>query len=630
MKNNEQLQQLLKFTPSRWLVLFIDFLFTFICFPLAILLRFEFNVPQIEWLIFKEAVPVIIILLLVSFKIGTPYAGLLRYTGITEVRRLFFTLLAFASALFLANAIRYFLIDEKFVLPSSVIVISFLFSFFSLSAYRFSIRLFFIQAQVQGESKINAAIYGAGEGAFLAKRTIEKDAQNQLSIKAFFDSDKKKVKKRLEGIDVFHHKDLVKVIEAKKIKKLIFSVQKPDKQLEKEVKKICFDYGVSLLKVPPADQWINGELSSAQIREIKIEDLLGREKVYIHNDKFNTEYANKTVMVTGGAGSIGSEICRQLLENKVGKLIILDQAESPLYELQNELLKAGLNNFEIAIADVSSKHRIRKAFVKFKPQIIFHAAAYKHVPLMEENPAEALRVNLYGTRTLADLSVEYGVEKFVFISTDKAVNPTNVMGASKRAAEMYVQSLSNSSNTNFITTRFGNVLGSNGSVVPLFRKQIENGGPITVTHPDITRFFMTIPEAVHLVLHASILGKGGEIFLFDMGESVKISTLAKKMISLAGLELDKDITIEYTGLRPGEKLFEELLANEENTLPTPHEKIMIGKNLKADAEMVTQLVNSICDSIDNQNNEELIKLLKSLVKEYKSQNSEYEKLDAGR
>jgi FlaA1/EpsC-like NDP-sugar epimerase len=383
------------------------------------------------------------------------------------------------------------------------------------------------------------------------------------------------------------------------------------------------------LNVPPVSNWINGELSFKQIKKVQIEELLERDAIQLDIDIIINQLNNKTILVTGAAGSIGSEIVRQVIKFNPKKIILLDQAESPLYEMEMELHdKYKQQQYEIVMGDIRNKDRMENVFKTFAPSIVFHAAAYKHVPMMENNPSESIFTNVLGSKNLADLSVQYKVEKFVMVSTDKAVNPTNVMGASKRIAEIYTQSLNKNSTTKFITTRFGNVLGSNGSVIPRFRQQIETGGPITITHPDITRFFMTIPEACQLVLEAGAMGKGGEIFIFDMGESVKIVDLAKKMIKLSGLILDKDISIIYTGLRPGEKLYEELLANEENTIPTHHKQILIAKVKEYDFETISSSINELINLFDQQNNKSIVKKMKELVPEFKSNNSIYEELDA--
>ncbi|MBQ4230536.1 MAG: polysaccharide biosynthesis protein, partial [Salinivirgaceae bacterium] len=345
-------------------------------------------------------------------------------------------------------------------------------------------------------------------------------------------------------------------------------------------------------------------------------------------NKIQGQIKDKTMLVTGAAGSIGSEIVRQLIKFEPRNIVLFDQAETPMYDIEMELRDTcSASNITIVIGDITDHQRVEEVFAEFKPEIVYHAAAYKHVPMMENNPVEAVRNNVIGTRLIADMAVKYGVKRFVMVSTDKAVNPTNVMGASKRIAEIYTQSLNGKSTTLFITTRFGNVLGSNGSVIPRFKKQIEEGGPITVTHPQITRYFMTIPEACQLVLEAGASGKGGEIFIFDMGKSVKIVDLAKKMIKLSGLELGRDIQITYTGLRPGEKLYEELLANKENTIPTPHPQIMVAKVREYDHDEANTKIDGFLPLIAEQDNFKVVKLMKEIVPEFLSQNSIYEELD---
>lgn len=391
------------------------------------------------------------------------------------------------------------------------------------------------------------------------------------------------------------------------------------------------DLGVKVKKVPSITRWISNDLKSKQIKQIKIEDLLGRDQIELENPFVKRKVTNKRILITGAAGSIGSEISRQLSSYDVERLILIDQAESDLYDLQQELYENNRRNFVTIVSDVRDCHRMEQIFKKYKPHRVFHAAAYKHVPLMEENPYEAVKINILGTKNIADLSLEYDIERFVMVSTDKAVNPTNVMGATKRVAEMYIGSLDKLNNkTKFTTTRFGNVLGSNGSVIPLFKRQIENGGPLTVTHKDITRYFMTIPEACSLVLEAGTMGVGGEIYIFDMGESVKIVDLAKRMISLSGLKYPNDIAIKFTGLRPGEKLYEELLANGENTKPTYNKKILIANHQHIDNEFIYYYMKELEKSVLEDSklvDSNLVSLLKSIVPEFISNNSIFESLD---
>ena len=374
--------------------------------------------------------------------------------------------------------------------------------------------------------------------------------------------------------------------------------------------------------------WIDGDLQANQIKQVNIDDLLNRQQILIDNPIVKKEVTDTIVLVTGAAGSIGSELSRQLASYSLQHLVLVDQAESALYDLQQELYQKGIYNFTALVADVRDKKRMREIFKEFQPQKVFHAAAYKHVPLMEDSPYEAIKINIFGTKNIADLAITYNVERFVMVSTDKAVNPTNVMGASKRVAEMYISCLSKQQQkTKFTTTRFGNVLGSNGSVIPLFKKQIEHGGPLTVTHKEITRYFMTIPEACRLVLEAGTMGVGGEIYIFDMGESVKIYEMAKRMISLSGLQYPEDIDIKITGLRPGEKLYEELLATGENTVNTYHEKIMIAKTQKINDRAILELIAELSTQKNKLSSSEIVKKLKVLVPEYISNNSKFEKLD---
>jgi FlaA1/EpsC-like NDP-sugar epimerase len=419
---------------------------------------------------------------------------------------------------------------------------------------------------------------------------------------------------------------LQKLITENDVSNLIVAIQKPNEDNRKHVVEACLSNKVTIQKVPNAKSWINGEFSAKQIAKINIEDLLGRKPIVLDEEKIKNELSGKVILVTGAAGSIGSGIVRRIVNYSPAKLILLDQAESDLYDLQQELLETEIK-LEVVIGDIRNFDRMKRLFDYFKPNYVFHAAAYKHVPLMENNPSEAVLTNINGTKNLVDLSLSYHVEKFVMISTDKAVNPTNVMGASKRIAEIYAQLRNQKGVTKFVTTRFGNVLGSNGSVIPLFQKQIEQGGPVTVTDERITRYFMTIPEACQLVLEAGAMGEGGEIFVFDMGESVRIIDLAHKMIQLSGLEVGKDIQIKITGLRPGEKLYEELLAAEENTIPTHHPQILKAKNRE---EINSRLIaiDELITLFEDQDNITIVKKMKEIVPEFISNNSDFEKLDA--
>jgi FlaA1/EpsC-like NDP-sugar epimerase len=503
----------------------------------------------------------------------------------------------------------------------------FLVSFAFAIGSRFIVKLFYLETIKNKNEEEGVLIYGAGVSGMVTKRTIENDTRNNQLIIGFLDDNLKLKGTRIEGVHVFHTDELEKIANSNPVKTLIIAIQQPNLERQKNIIDRCLELKISVQKVPNLKSWVNGEFSVKQFAKINIEDLLGRAPIQINNQSIQRELKDKVVLVTGAAGSIGSGLVREIASFKPAILILIDQAESALYDLQIELLTNFPSiHFEFIIGDICNEKRMQRIIAQFLPQVIFHAAAYKHVPLMEENPVEAVANNVVGTKVIATLAHDFKVEKFVMVSTDKAVNPTNVMGASKRIAELFVQSLNSKSETKFITTRFGNVLGSNGSVIPLFQRQIEMGGPVTVTDERITRFFMTIPEACQLVLEAGTMGNGGEIYVFDMGESVKIIDLAKKMISLSGLELGKDIEIKVTGLRPGEKLYEELLANEENTLPTYHSKILIAKTRDCD-EKQEQLLEELIALIPLQNNDSLVRKMKQLVVEYKSNNSIFEKLD---
>ncbi|NTW33471.1 MAG: polysaccharide biosynthesis protein, partial [Bacteroidetes bacterium] len=476
--------------------------------------------------------------------------------------------------------------------------------------------------------KTNVIIFGAGESGLITKRALERDAGMKYKVLAFIDDDVKKSGKMMEGINIYTPDKMEKLLETNTIAHVVISIKNINPERKKEISELCLQYNSKVLVVPPVERWINGELSFKQIKKIKIEDLLERDVIKLDKKEISKQLHDKVVLVTGASGSIGSEIVRQILKYSPKKIVLLDQAETPLFHIEIELLEEfRQSNFEVVVGDIRNMERMERTFDYFKPDIVYHAAAYKHVPLMENNPSEAIHTNVEGTKIIADLSLKYGVKKFVMISTDKAVRPTSVMGASKRIAEIYTHSLNKLNKTKFITTRFGNVLGSNGSVIPLFYKQIERGGPITITDPNITRYFMTIPEACSLVLDAGAMGNGGEIFIFDMGRSVKIVDLAKKMIQLSGLTLGKDIQIIFTGLRPGEKLYEELLNDKENTIPTHHPRIMIAKNQETTLEGASKNIDELIELFGLQDNVNIVRKMKEIVPEYISNNSVFAELD---
>ena len=485
----------------------------------------------------------------------------------------------------------------------------------------------------RGEQATNVLIFGVGQAGLTVKNVLESSGRGRYSVKCFIDPVGNFVKQRLGGLDIYSTSKLERLLVTAQIDTLVFADGAIENKTREKVVDVCLSYKVKILSAPPFKEWSKGELDFKQIRQIRIEDLLERKEIHLSTEKISEELDGKVVLITGAAGSIGSEIARQVLKFNLRKLILVDQGETPLYELNNELSQfQSAVEFETVVGDVRNRSRMSNAFSAFKPNVVFHAAAYKHVPLMEQNPSEAILTNVLGTQNIADLCGEHKVSKMVYISTDKAVNPSSIMGASKRIGEIYIQALNDKlaqdgQACKYVTTRFGNVLGSNGSVIPLFRKQIAEGGPVTVTHPEMTRFFMTIPEACQLVLEAGAMGNGGEIFVFDMGESVKIYDLAKKMISLSGLQEGRDVEIVFSGLRPGEKLYEELLANEEHNLPTHHKKIMIAKVRSLEFDWVLESVNSLLDLFEGQDNQKLVKQLKLMIPEYKSMNSKFEDLD---
>ncbi|MFT4521370.1 MAG: FlaA1/EpsC-like NDP-sugar epimerase [Bacteroidia bacterium] len=559
------------------------------------------------------------------------YKGIIKYTSTQDAIRIFLAIFASSVAIFCVNALFYLIYGYQLMLKS-VVVMDFFISLVSLTSLRLGYKILYrYSVQSKYVKRYNTVIYGAGQTGVIAKRSIEADMSSELKVVAFLDDDRKMSGKMAEGVAIYNfNKKFEYVIEKFKPKELIIAIPYLAGYKKRKVIELGLQHNLVIKNVPPIDKWINGEFSFREIKSVNIEDLLGREPIKINNTNIFQSLKGCTILITGAAGSIGSEIAAQCIQYEPKKIILLDQAETPIYELGYRL---NSDLTEMVVGDVSNRSRMERVFKTFAPDIVFHAAAYKHVPLMEDNPYEAITTNVFGTKIVADLSALHGVNKFVFVSTDKAVNPTNIMGASKRMAEIYVQSLNtklsytSDHHTKFITTRFGNVLGSNGSVIPRFKQQIESGGPITVTHSEITRFFMTIPEACQLVLEAGSMGEGGEIYIFDMGESVRIVDLAKKMIQLSGFQEGKDIDIVYTGLRPGEKLTEELLNDNENTIGTHHPKIMIAKVREYDRKDVEEIIEILYSNKDKLTNRLIVATMKQMVPEYVSNNSIYEELD---
>lgn len=613
-------------TP-RWIIFLADVLICTAAYTLAYLLRFEFHPPELEIETGLAFFPWFVLVRSASFVLGKTYAGIIRYTSVQDTVRIFTTLLIGSAIMVVANQVWFAMGSALYLVPNSILFIEFLASLFAMVAMRIAVKVFYLELKTPARAKTRVAIYGAGESGMIAKEAIEREVRQGIEVVAFLDDNKGKAGKKLEGVSIYHTKKADELFGSGKVDRLIISIQKIPTDKKQEMIQRAIRHRIQVLDVPPVKSWIKGDLTLKQLREIRIEDLLGRQRIELDSSAVRTQVAGKTVLVTGAAGSIGSELCRQLLNYSPAKLIALDQAETPLFELERELkAHPQAHLLETVIADVRRKERMARVFDAYAPQLVYHAAAYKHVPLMEDNPSEAVLTNVIGTRNLAELASEKGVDRFVQVSTDKAVNPTSVMGATKRLAEMVVQGQGNT--TRFITTRFGNVLGSNGSVIPIFRRQIGAGGPLTVTHEDVTRYFMTIPEAVQLVLEAGAMGEGGEIFVFDMGESIRIVDLARNMIKLSGLEEGRDIEIAFTGLRPGEKLYEELLTTSENSLPTHHPKILRARVRQVDAPLIRNQVKRLLELFEAQDNDALVAHIKGMIPEYKSNNSRFESLDS--
>ena len=611
----------------RWTILVIDLCMCVAALFAAYQLRFNFSVPQHEYALLWPVLPVFLLVRLVSLWVARIHMSQVKHTSTEDAKRIFLTVLAGSVMFGILSAVRFFALDGIYFLPRTVIIIDFMATAMLLITSRIAMKLLYLRAKGSGKDEVRVILYGAGESGLITKRTLERDGSRRYKVEAFVDDNEKKAGQRLEGVPIASTATLPALLAGGDVDQVIITVQHPDAENRRRVVEMCMAAKTHVLSVPPVNDWINGQLSSGQIREVRIEDLLGRAPITLDDAEVRARFAGKRVLVTGAAGSIGSEIARQLLSLGAKHTLLLDNAESALYDLEMELKGKGHSAFSPVIGDVRDRAAMERVMAMEKPEVVFHAAAYKHVPLMEAQPEQAVRTNVLGTRNVADLCCAYEVEECVLISTDKAVNPTSVMGASKRVAEQYVQSLGASCTTRFITTRFGNVLGSNGSVIPLFRKQIAEGGPVTVTDPEVTRFFMTIPEACRLVLEAATMGRGGEIYVFDMGQPVRILDLAEKMIRLSGKEPGRDIEVKFTGLRPGEKRFEELLATQENSLPTHHPRILIGKTRAVDPEIIRIKAEELVATAENGDGNACVRLLKELVPEYKSEGSTHTRFD---
>ncbi|WP_312362715.1 nucleoside-diphosphate sugar epimerase/dehydratase [Sphingobacterium sp.] len=619
----------------RWIIFLLDIFSVSIAYLLANVIYYDFDFAFLLDIDFSIRYILFIGVCSFSFYLFKMYTGIVRYTSAIDSIRILSTI-TFSVFILLVIKIIIQANEIERNIPTALIIFFALFSFLILTVYRTIIKIFFLYTKKASGSRKKTLIYGAGDLGIAVKRTLDHDVRSKNAIVGFLDDNEQKINKVIDGTKIYSSQKFSHLIKTLNVEEVIIASHNIPSDRKNEITDVALEKNVNILALPPVKKIMNGDLNPNQIQKIKIEDLLERAPIKINDDHILSQTKGKRILVTGAAGSIGSEIATQLGRYEPQMIILCDQAESPLHNLQLDLQDEFPNQvYHTYIADVRSSKRMQLLFETFKPHYVYHAAAYKHVPMMENHPLEAVQTNVIGTKNLADLAVEFQVEKFVFVSTDKAVNPTNIMGATKRIAEIYVQSLNNhleaslqdSIHTKFITTRFGNVLGSNGSVIPRFRDQIQKGGPVTVTHPEITRYFMTIPEACRLVLEAGTMGQGGEIFVFDMGKSVKIVELAKKMIRLSGFKPNEDIEIKFTGLRPGEKLYEELLNDLENTLPTHHEKIMIAKVRENNYDRVLMKIQELQQRLATQNKNEVVYQMKIIVPEFKSKNSIYEQLD---
>lgn len=614
-----------------WTILLIDVLIIVVSSLLAYALRYDFRSIFLESSTIDKTIVWTVIVNLVFFRVFRTYSNVLRFSSFIDIMRIFVSLTVSYALLMISSVLLASYLDIRLA-PVSVLFMAYIISFAIMSCSRIVVKMFYELLNFDGSHSANVFIYGAKEAGVNIAKALRVNLRNHYRLRGFIADEPELINKVMMGVKVFpNDESLIDVLNDRDVHTIIISPAKMEELKKSDMADRLLAHNIKLMTAPPLSEWSGQTLNRTQLKEIQIEDLLQRDPIEIDIHKVASHLEGKRVMITGAAGSIGSEIMRQVASFNPYKLILVDQAETPLHDIRLELQDRWRDiDAETIIADISNATRMEDIFKEYQPQYIFHAAAYKHVPMMEDNVSESIQINVFGTRTLADLAVKYGAEKFVMISTDKAVNPTNVMGCSKRICEIYVQSLAKKLQekgghvTQFITTRFGNVLGSNGSVIPRFRDQIQRGGPVTVTHPEIIRYFMTIPEACRLVLEAGSMGNGGEIYIFDMGKPVKIVDLAKRMISLSGRT---DVKIEFTGLRHGEKLYEELLNVKELTKPTYHEKIMIATVREYDYDEVKQRIQKLIETSYTYDQMQIVAAMKDIVPEFISKNSCFEALD---
>ena len=614
-----------------WTILLIDVLIIVVSSLLAYALRYDFQSIFLESSTIDKTIVWTVIVNLVFFRVFRTYSNVLRFSSFIDIMRIFVSLTVSYSLLMISSVLLSSYMNVRLA-PVSVFFMAYIISFAMMSCSRIVVKMFYELLNFDGSHSANVFIYGAKEAGVNIAKALRVNLRNHYRLRGFIADEPELINIVMMGVKVFPNDEtLIDVLSDRDVHAIIISPAKMEELKRSDMTDRLLAHNIKLMTAPPLSEWSGQTLNRTQLKEIQIEDLLQRNPIEIDIHKVASHLEGKRVMITGAAGSIGSEIMRQVASFNPYKLILIDQAETPLHDIRLELQDCWRDiDAETIIADISNPTRMEDIFREYRPQYIFHAAAYKHVPMMEDNVSESIQINVYGTRTIADLAVKYGAEKFVMISTDKAVNPTNVMGCSKRICEIYVQSLARKLQQNggyvtqFITTRFGNVLGSNGSVIPRFRDQIQRGGPVTVTHPEIIRYFMTIPEACRLVLEAGSMGNGGEIYIFDMGKPVKIVDLAKRMISLSGRT---DVKIEFTGLRHGEKLYEELLNVKELTKPTYHDKIMIATVREYDYDEVKERIQKLIDVSYTYDQMKIVSAMKDIVPEFISKNSCFEALD---
>jgi len=623
----------------RWIIFAIDVVIVLFSIIITHFIITSLNVKFYDNRNFVQSYSVIVIINALFFLLYRTYAGIIRHSTFIDGVKLLVSTTTSYFVLLIVNYSWFFVFDTKIFLTTGLFI-GYVISFILLFLFRIIVKLFFQRYMNFGDKNelSNALIYGSDANAISVANALRTEKPRRFKLLGFIDKfNTNKTGKSILNLPIINqNKNIYVILRAMKADALIIAEKSLSKEETVAIVEECLEYNFKVFTVPLITDWEDEKQFSNKVKRFEIEDLLERKPIVLDTQTISSQINEKTILITGAAGSIGSEITRQILSFKPTKIIILDQAETPLHSLSlevdtiNEKVK-----IRSVLADVRNLKALEKVFVKYRPNIVYHAAAYKHVPLMEENPSQAVYTNVLGTKNLADLSVKYKVERFVMVSTDKAVNPSSVMGASKRIAEKYVQTLQDKlnkeqedvENTKFITTRFGNVLGSNGSIVPLFAKQIQEGGPITITHPEIIRYFMTIPEACQLVLEAGTMGNGGEIYIFDMGEPVKILDLAKKMIRLAGFTPDKEIEIKIIGLRPGEKLFEELLNDTSKTLPTHNEKILIAQEIHDEYDIINESIMALLDKIQLFSDEEIVIEMKKIVPEFRSMNSRFVAFD---